>query len=242
MLLPTGEELIKFSCLSAVFTRVGIGNNVKMSTDSQFDDRSQLQDHKDLPDGSAKHTNESTGAAMDMVKRDRFELLSAYLDGEVTATERKQVEQWLVDDPTVQRLYARLLKLRQGLRTAPVPEPQQSLEKTVEQVMARLRRRSSLVWFGGGAAVAACVISALSGLLTGGESRLPEMAQNEPIQQAQSAMSTPGVMSSPLMVAINNPVIPIPKTAKTSGDNQENQVDPQSQDMEHELNLEYDIN
>jgi len=29
---------------------------------------------------------------MDMLKRDRFELLSAYLDGEVTAAERQQVE------------------------------------------------------------------------------------------------------------------------------------------------------
>jgi negative regulator of sigma E activity len=241
VLLPTGEELIKFSCLSAVFTRVGIGNNVKMTTDSQFDDRSQLQDHKDLPDGSAKHTNESTGAAMDMVKRDRFELLSAYLDGEVTAAERKQVEQWLADDPTVQRLYARLLKLRQGIRTIPVPEPQQSLEETVEQVMARLRRRSRLVWFGGGAAVAACVLGALSGLL-GGESRLPQMAQKQPIQQAQSAIPTPGVVSSPLMVAINNPVIPIPKTAKSSGENPLNQMEPQSQDVDQDLNIESDIN
>ena len=32
-----------------------------------------------------------------MVKRDRFELISAYLDGEVTAAERKQVEEWLVN-------------------------------------------------------------------------------------------------------------------------------------------------
>ncbi|MBW4501847.1 MAG: transcriptional regulator [Scytonema hyalinum WJT4-NPBG1] len=212
-----------------------------MTTDSQFDDRSQLQDHKDLPDGSAKHTNESTGAAMDMVKRDRFELLSAYLDGEVTAAERKQVEQWLADDPTVQRLYARLLKLRQGIRTIPVPEPQQSLEETVEQVMARLRRRSRLVWFGGGAAVAACVLGALSGLL-GGESRLPQMAQKQPIQQAQSAIPTPGVVSSPLMVAINNPVIPIPKTAKSSGENPLNQMEPQSQDVDQDLNIESDIN
>jgi len=31
---------------------------------------------------------------MDMLKRDRFELLSAYLDGEVTAAQRQQVEDW----------------------------------------------------------------------------------------------------------------------------------------------------
>jgi len=43
---------------------------------------------------------------MDMLKRDRFELLSAYLDGEVTAAQRQQVEDWLGNDPEVQ-LYAR---------------------------------------------------------------------------------------------------------------------------------------
>jgi anti-sigma factor RsiW len=44
---------------------------------------------------------------MDIHKRDRFELLSAYLDGELTATERRQIEDWLKTAPEVQRLYAR---------------------------------------------------------------------------------------------------------------------------------------
>ena len=41
-----------------------------------------------------------------MYQRDRFELLSAYIDGEVTAAERGQIEQWLTTDPEVQCLYA----------------------------------------------------------------------------------------------------------------------------------------
>ncbi len=41
---------------------------------------------------------------MDMYQRDRFELLSAYLDGEVTAAERRQIEQWLATEPEVQSL------------------------------------------------------------------------------------------------------------------------------------------
>ncbi|MFM8202724.1 MAG: anti-sigma factor family protein, partial [Dolichospermum sp.] len=53
---------------------------------------------------------------MDMQKREYFELLSAYLDGEVTATERRQVEQWLSTDASVKCLYKRLLNLRQGLQ------------------------------------------------------------------------------------------------------------------------------
>jgi Putative zinc-finger len=52
----------------------------------------------------------------DPLKRDRFELLSAYLDGEVTAPERRQVEAWLKSDPKMQALYARMLKMQQGVR------------------------------------------------------------------------------------------------------------------------------
>ena len=43
-----------------------------------------------------------------MQKRDCFELLSAYLDGEVTATERKQVEEWFSTDTSVKCLYKKI--------------------------------------------------------------------------------------------------------------------------------------
>ncbi|MEH2386674.1 MAG: transcriptional regulator [Nostoc sp.] len=196
-----------------------------MTTESQFFDRSPLQLPQDLPDGMGKHTNESMGL-MDMVKRDRFELLSAYLDGEVTAIERRQVEEWLANDASVQCLYARLLKLRQGLRSLPVPTAQESPEATVQQVMTRLRRRSRFNWMMGGAAVAACAISALSGLVAGG-SRTPQLAQIEPIQTSSASMVPP----SPLMVGLNNPVIEIPKAAVAPPEKSIYQVQPQRQDI-----------
>ncbi len=201
-----------------------------MTTDSQFFDRSPLQLPQDLPDGMGKHTNESTGL-MDMVKRDRFELLSAYLDGEVTATERRQVEEWLANDASVQCLYARLLKLRQGLRTLPVPTAQQSTEAAVEQVLTRLRRRSRLNWMVGGAAIAACAIGALSGLVTSG-SRTPQLARIEPIQTSSASMVPP----SPLMVGLNKPVIEIPKAAVASPENSIYRVQPQRQDSKQDIN------
>ncbi|MDZ7951745.1 MAG: zf-HC2 domain-containing protein [Nostoc sp. DedQUE12b] len=204
-----------------------------MTTDSQFYDRSPLQLPQDLSDGMAKHTNESTGL-MDMVKRDRFELLSAYLDGEVTATERRQVEEWLANDASVQCLYARLLKLRQGLRTLPVPATQQSPEETVQQVLTRLRRRSRLNWIAAGAAVAACAIGAISGLVGGG-SMVPQLAQRpqrEPIQTSSASIVPP----SPLMVGLNNPVIEIPKAAVASPENSIYQVQPQRHDPKQDIN------
>jgi hypothetical protein len=231
VLLPPGEKLINFSSLSASLTRLGIGNNVKMTTDSQFYPHSDLQANKDLQDG-VKQTNESTGA-MDMVKRDRFELLSAYLDGEVTAAERKQVEQWLANDASVKLLYARLLKLRQGVRNLPVPQPIQPIEETVQQVMASLRRRSRLIWVCGGTAVVACLISGVSGWL-GGDSSIPQMAQKPSIEPTQQTPSP--VTASPLMVAINTPVFPIPKTAQSSHKNLVDRVAPQPEKTEQELN------
>ncbi|MEH2350918.1 MAG: zf-HC2 domain-containing protein [Nostoc sp.] len=205
-----------------------------MTTDSQFYDRSPLQLPQDLSDGMAKHTNESTGL-MDIVKRDRFELLSAYLDGEVTASERRQVEEWLANDASVQCLYARLLKLRQGLRTLPVPTAQESTEATVQQVLTRLRRRSRFNWLAGSAAVAACVIGAVSSLGSGGSS-LPQLAQRpekEPLQTSSAASIIP---PSPLMVGLNNPVIEIPKAAVASPENPIYPVQPQRHDSKQDIN------
>lgn len=59
--------------------------------------------------------------SLDAVQRDRFEMLSAYMDGEVTADERRTVEEWLANDPTVQKLHSRLLRLRQTFQAMPIP-------------------------------------------------------------------------------------------------------------------------
>jgi anti-sigma factor RsiW len=135
-----------------------------------------------------------------MMKRDRFELLSAYLDGEVTASERVQVEDWLANDPEVQGLYKRLLKLRQGLRTLPVPTAEQPVEYTIQQVLGRLNRRPRLAVIWGGAAIAALFVGALS---SGRQYIGPQIAQSpEPAAPVES-----------LMVALNTPVVEIPKAA-----------------------------
>lgn len=52
-----------------------------------------------------------------------FELLSAYVDNEVTSEERQLVEQWLQNESAIQQMYQQLLMLRQAIRTSPVPAP-----------------------------------------------------------------------------------------------------------------------
>jgi len=204
-----------------------------MNTNSPFDDRSPWLDPQDLSNGIGQHTNESTGA-MDMVKRDRFELLSAYLDGEVTAAESRQVEEWLKHDASVQRLHSRLLNLRRGLRTSPVPAAQQPPEVTAQQVLKRVRLRSLPIWAFGGAALAACVIGAVSGLLPGGEFKTLQLAQ-QPLDPTEST-KMPVVSTSPLMVALNNPVIEIPKAAIASPEQSVDLEQPLSREIKPDIN------
>ena len=173
-----------------------------MTTEYQSEDRSNLPRSQRLSEGMEKHTNQSTGA-MDILKRDRFELLSAYLDGEVTAAERQQIQQWLDNDPEVQRLYVRLLKLRKGLRTLPVPETQ-PVEETIKQVKKRLNRRYRQVLTYGGAAIAACAIGAIGNLFWSGEGAITQMALRKPQQSSHSSDSS-------LMISLNSPVVRIPK-------------------------------
>lgn len=153
--------------------------------------------------GSAeeKHPLQSADA-LDNLKRDRFELLSAYLDGEITAAERRQVETWLSEDPTIQQLYARLLKLRQGLRHMPIPAAEQPVEETVDQVFSQLRRRPTRVLTWGGMAIAAAFVTALFGNVGGIERAAHQFAE---------APGSDVVSSDALMIALDRPILEIPK-------------------------------
>ncbi|MEP0817073.1 MULTISPECIES: anti-sigma factor [Trichocoleus] len=165
--------------------------------------------------GQIDNPHQPTGARS-MLQRDRFELLSAYLDGEVTAAERKQVEEWLATDPVVKRLYTRLLELRQGLQAMPVPAASQSVDQTVDAVFKRVNRRPKQLLLWGGAAVAALFVGAVSGFLPGNNSFSPQFAQS-PIegsgaaQNAQLPSSAQPVNSDALMIALDQPVVEIPK-------------------------------
>ena len=167
----------------------------------EFDSQNNTREYSqgDLPALNTGDANQLTGA-MDMQKRDRFELLSAYLDGEVTAAERRQVEEWLVNAPEAQCLYARLLKLRQGLQTMPVPPVQQAGEDTAKLIFARLNKRPKIAVVWGGAAIAAMFIGSFLGVPQDSQSQLHQLAQ-----------SSQPVTPENLMVALNTPVVAIPK-------------------------------
>jgi ferric-dicitrate binding protein FerR (iron transport regulator) len=176
--------------------------NLKMT--SNFDQ----YEPKECASHGGRDGNEPFSEIPNSLKRDRFELLSAYLDGEVTAPERRQVEDWLKTDPKMQGLYARMLKMQQGVRRLPTPAPAQTVEQTVQQVVSRIERKPKRVAFLSGAmAIAALFVGAVVSNLPRGEFA-PQLATAPYSQQV--------VPSGGLMIALDRPIIEIPKATISS--------------------------
>jgi anti-sigma factor RsiW len=113
---------------------------------------------------------------MDMHERDRFELLNAYLDGEVTAAQRRQIEDWLITDSAVQCLYARALELRQKWQIMS-PIAQQPIASEVKRMFSyrKTKPRSDVLWKA--TVLAAVLLGALSGVLPERQSPVLPFAQ-----------------------------------------------------------------
>ena len=139
---------------------------------------------------------ERAGAVLD----ERFELLSAYLDGEVTASERQQVEALLANDAAFQHQYRQMQQIQHAFPRMAVPSSQsaQALSAGVFGKIDRQRNRK-LAWIGGGtiAATLVAVLTGLTGLFSGNNSQL---------QFAANKAKTP----APLMLALNDPILAMP--------------------------------
>ncbi len=133
---------------------------------------------------------------------ERFELLSAYMDGELTAQERKQVQQWLDSDPEFHQLYKQLLRVQREVPTLPVPESSVSSESLSQGVFDTIdrqgHRKRGLIASGLG--VAAVIIGSIAHIsLQDGLSL--RYAQTDGNQEA-------------LTIALNRPVVEIPPTVR----------------------------
>ncbi|MEG5159316.1 transcriptional regulator [Microcoleus sp. AT3-A2] len=149
--------------------------------------------------------------------RDRFELLSAYLDGEVTATERRQVEDWLTNDPTTKRLYSRLLMMQQSFQAMPVPAAEQSAQELATKVLQRVERKPKQTWIVGGGAIAALLVAVVSGVGSGRQlfapqfARSPVPAESDGLIMALNEPLVEMVNPNDLMLGVNAPIMDIPK-------------------------------
>ncbi|BAQ66727.1 anti-sigma factor [Geminocystis sp. NIES-3709] len=133
-----------------------------------------------------------------------FELLSAYLDGEVTAEQRKQVQELLSNDPEIQGLYRRLLYLRQEINNLPTPSSECSAKQLSDAVFARVdqEKKQHKIWLWSGGTIAAVILASVSGLFSPNRTPL--------LQMAQENNSTP--KNETLIIALNEPLIEIPTT------------------------------
>ncbi|NET51822.1 MAG: transcriptional regulator [Merismopedia sp. SIO2A8] len=164
---------------------------------------------------SRPSSKKSAPAALDNLKRDRFELLSAYLDGEVTVDEKRQVEQWLETDQTMRCLHSRLLKLRQGLRTMPMPSSTQSVEQTIENVCKKVDRRPTVIAALAGTALAMLAASFLPPVRVQFANFLNPPSETLDVEQVQPKISPvqqenqqeEGIDSSVIRLKLNSPLL-----------------------------------
>ncbi|MEG3920960.1 zf-HC2 domain-containing protein [Microcoleus sp. POL10_C6] len=187
-----------------------------MNGNFESDKNQNLQGVGDSLAETQVNNNYAQGNVTTMM-RDRFELLSAYLDGEVTATERRQVEEWLTNDPTTKRLYSRLLMMQQSFQAMPVPPAEQSAEELATKVLQRVERKPKQTWILGGGAIAALLIAVVSGVGGGRQLFAPQFAQSPVPAESDGlimALNEPLVeMVNPndLMLGVNAPIMDIPK-------------------------------
>ena len=147
-----------------------------------------------------------------MIPEERFELLSAYIDGEVTDAEEQLVEQWISDDVNFRHLYQQQLKLRQLLIDLPVPVAAHSSAKLetdvmINRVMAEIDKRSQRrKWKLAGIGISiAAVVGIFGSLFTFNSS-----PQFSPV--ANSIKSPAQVKEEPILIAMEEPLVPLPKS------------------------------
>jgi predicted anti-sigma-YlaC factor YlaD len=142
---------------------------------------------------------------------EKFELLSAYLDGEVNAAERKQVELWLQEDAAFKAMYNKMRGMHAAIEQIPLPPVTEPINKFADQVFAKIdqRRQFKFLKVVGGACVAGLVAAGALFTATFQDS-------NHQMQVAKSVLPTsvPNSLSilvkpTPLMVALNDSIVQI---------------------------------
>lgn len=187
-----------------------------MKSNFESDKNQNQQGSGDALADNQIHNNYSQGNVTTMTC-DRFEMLSAYLDGEVTAAERRQVEDWLTNDPATKALYSRLLSMQHSFQSMPVPASEQSAQELAAKVLQRVepKPKRRIVW--AGCAIAALFVAVVSGV-SGDRQFTPQFAQspgNPEYDGLVVALNEPVVEivnPNDLMLGVDAPVVEIPKS------------------------------
>ena len=139
---------------------------------------------------------------------DRFELLSAYIDGELPAPDKNRVQAWLDEDPQFDRLHRQLLAMQGQIQHSQAPSGEKSTAEITAGVFESIDRQRSQrrsLWVG--SAIAASLLAVVS-LIPGNSPQLRMADRNNPTEDNSTSVM--------LAVALNKPAIDIPK--KIEGD------------------------
>jgi anti-sigma factor RsiW len=159
------------------------------------------------PDLSPANSN-TGGLALEFV-----EMLSAYIDGELSPAEKNQVQNWLDQDPKIKQVYLQLLALQGQMHCSIAPASEKSVAEITEKVFLAVDkdRRWQRQWIWGSGAIAASLCATIFGFMPGFSPAALRTAELKPRVTINSAP----VM---LAVAINKPAINIPKPATDYSD------------------------
>ena len=134
---------------------------------------------------------------------EQFDLLSAYLDGEVTPSERQKVRYWLENDPNFQKNYQKLLHLQRLTHLSPLSVS--SIPSDLpDQLFRKIdRQRHHRNWsIAGGVTFVVLLTTAFSQI---------NFSENAWTAKFAKHFSAPGqINSQPLKLALNRPLVEIP--------------------------------
>ena len=137
---------------------------------------------------------------------DDFELISAYIDGELSPTARNRVQIRIDQDPQMKKLYTQLMALQSQMQNLSAPPSKESAAEITEKVFQTIEnhRRQRRLTLGGGA-IAATLLALFTGFIPGISSPGLRFAQSP----NSGEINGDQVM---LAVALNKPTIDIPKS------------------------------
>ena len=150
---------------------------------------------------------------------EHFELLSAYLDGELSPEETAKIESLLQTNQSLQQEYQQLLKLKEKIRQLRPVTPSFSPEELSQGIFAKVeQRRKKHKWLWGGSAIAAVSVAALTSLFTPNPGFIPQLA-NSPDRQLQLVLAVNQIsrqqlnenLDDGLMIKLNEPPVNIPR-------------------------------
>jgi anti-sigma factor RsiW len=175
-------------------------------------------ENANLEDSAMNPLNEHQHHPSGLSSNERFELLSAYLDGEVTAAERQQVEQLLDSDVQMRQMYQRLSGLHQGMSQMSAPT-ETDVEALIDNVFEKVDRRSRFrLIVGGSLAAAAAAVAAVTGVMSL-NSPAPQFATNSVTPTVESIAPASEEIGSTegLLVVMDDPALIVSKSATVEG-------------------------